>query len=156
MKKLLIVIGCFLFCACTTTKHTSNSVGNSSLDDLVEVIIGEYFDTSEEPCLVAESVSFQFKFPNGFDGGAVELTKEEVRRIEDAFQAEAIRWKDFLQYDYRSHGTDCVSLSKPIFLRNGTLAFIYESHMSTYFYNIYQKSGSTWKLKENLITVFND
>lgn len=155
MKRTLILLIGLAFCTCTTVKDKLQSGRKSALNDLVELILSESFNEDEKVCLYASSISFDFRFPDSFNGGAINLSNEEMKIIEEEFKKNSVKWNDILQKKYKSTGPNCLHMSRPIIFRNGLVAFVYISQFGAEFYNVYEKIGTDWRFKENLITLIN-
>lgn len=137
----------------STCRSVKENPINSPLEDLVSFIIQESFPENRDVCLNQNSVSFEFKFPDSFTERDSTLLKEEIAIIEKEFKSAPINWKETIRTSYKSkRSAGCLFLSKPIFLRNNQLAFVYAFQVGTTFYRLYEKQRCGWKLKEILIT----
>lgn len=151
----MLIIGISVV-ACSSVKDDFHEKPNMLYDDLVEVIVQEYFGKRQEICLNEKSVSFEFKFPTSFNGGVTKLTAEEISLFERGLNSPPISWKNSLNTMYKSRDSfDCLSISKPIFFRNTKLAFVYESQSGAGFFSLYEKTESGWKFKETLMTTLH-
>lgn len=156
MKKVFVFIIGMSVVACLSIKDDFHEEPSKSYDDLVEVIVQEYFGQGQEICLNEKSVSFEFKFPASFNGGVTKLAAEEISLFERELNSPPISWKNSLKTMYKSKDSfDCLSISKPIFFRNDKLAFVYESQSGTGFFSLYEKTESGWKFKETLMTTLH-
>lgn len=148
----ILLLGLSLF-TCTTMKKNLYEDRSNLIVELVKLIINQTFQ-DREVCLHKTSISFDFKFTETFKGGDVQLSNEEIKLIEQNFNNAPIIWNDYLQTKYKSKGIDCISISKPILLRNNTIAFVYINHLGAAYFNIYENEKSNWRFKESLITIF--
>ncbi|MGB4837986.1 MAG: hypothetical protein WBP08_03225 [Saprospiraceae bacterium] len=155
MNKLIIMFFGLSVVACTTMKNDLVNDENNLYDDLVGLVVKESFKQGEE-CLNIESISFEFKFPEFFNGGITILTINEKGLIEEGLKSSPIDWNDILKTRYKSkNSSNCLHISKPIFFRNDKFAFIYKAQNGAEFYNIYEKLESGWQFKENIISTLN-
>jgi hypothetical protein len=142
--------------ACSVSKTDNIMAINNSYDSLLRSVLKTSFEDNEDKCVYNRSVSFEFRFPDSFDGGYSHLSKGERELIEQQFKSPSFDWNIILRGRFRSSDSpNCLHISKPIFFRGNKFAFVFTAQLGAEYYSIYENVNSYWQFKENIIIVLN-
>jgi len=113
------------------------------------------FFGDQKYCLKNNFELFNFQFDSHFDLSKEDLSQAEIKVIEQKFGKEKVNWLEYFDKNNIANSSDCIIMSKPIFLDNRTKAFIYRPHLGSEFYDLYSFTNGKWVHKKSLMTVLN-